>query len=833
MGKSKTDKIVLPVNYELIFEPDLKKFTFTGKEKITLRILKPTNKIVLNAADLKIKHCHLILHNRSMKPRKIRFDKKNETVTMDCQQKISGNAELFVDFEGEINDKLVGFYRSRYEVQGKKKYLATTQFEPADARRAFPCFDEPAYKATFDVTMVIDKKLTAISNMPIVKQKISKGKKILTFGRSPIMSSYLLYLGVGEYDFLQDKVGKTTLRIVTTPGRKKEAKLAMEFAKKFLKYYEDYFEIKYPLPKLDLIALPDFPEGAMENWGAVTFREAELLYDPKVSDAHTKQIIAEVIAHELVHMWFGNLVTMKWWDNLWLNESFATFMAYKSVSQFYPEFDMWSYFINYWTVSALDIDSLVSSHPIEAEVKTVGQISEIFDHISYAKGASVLRMLEDYLGVENFRKGMKKFLSDNKYGNATTEDLWQALASASKKPVKKVMDTWVKQQGYPIVEASLIDSKLKLAQKRFLMLDRQDKTKWLIPVSIKNDGNVQLLLLQEKEKMIENGFGNFKLNVNQTGFYRVRYSEAMLRKLKRMIETKQLGNIDRFGIQNDLFHICTKGDMHPDRYLDFVRAYRTEDNYLVLKDIADNLSFLYFITFGTAYWSKVASFNKIFFKRLFDRLGWNPKPGESYTDPILRSIAINALGKMGDEKIIKLSREKFGAYLKNPNSLAPDLRMAVYAVVARWGDEETYRKFIGLYRRAKNQEEQSRFLIALGNFKEPKILNEYLNFAMTKDVRSQDLHAPIAIIGGNPYGKQLVLPWIKQNWDKLTKMFAGGSVSRLRRIIESLDGTTDERTEKEVEQFFKKHTFTGTEMTIKQMLEKIKINVKFLRGFNV
>ena len=338
-------KTIFPINYDIAFEPDLSHSRFRGTETVLLKITKPSSTIVLNCAEISIKSCHLIWKTKALKV-KTRLDKKTEKLTIKISKKVRGTAKLFIDFEGILNDRLLGFYKSEYaDNVGRKKYLATTQFEAADARKAFPCWDEPEAKATFDVSLIVENKFTALSNMPIKSKKKIGQKIIYKFERTPIMSTYLLYLGVGEFEFLTSKVGSILIRVVTTKGKKKQGKLALELTKKFLNFYQKYFGIKYPLPKLDVIAVPDFAAGAMENWGAITFRETILLYDPKTSSTQTKQRIAEVIAHELTHQWFGNLVTMKWWNDLWLNESFATFMATKAVAKLYPEWDFWDQFL--------------------------------------------------------------------------------------------------------------------------------------------------------------------------------------------------------------------------------------------------------------------------------------------------------------------------------------------------------------------------------------------------------------------------------------------------------------------------------------------------------
>ena len=402
------------INYDIQFEPIFTNFTFNGIEIITLTTT-PTTSFTLNAAELKIKNCHLIHKGKTIKAKSV-LNVKKETLVIQFSKKVSGKVKICIDFTGELNDRLLGFYRSKYkDTSGQTKYLATTQFEAADARRALPCWDEPAIKATFDVSLLVDRNMTAISNMPEKVKKNVNSKVLVEFQRTPIMSTYLLYLGVGEFEFLEDKLRNIKIRVVTTKGNKKKAHLSLELTKKFLSEYEKYFGIRYPLPKLDMLAIPDFAAGAMENWGAITFRETILLYDPKTSSTRTKQYIAEVISHEIAHQWFGNLVTMEWWNDLWLNESFATFMATKIVDKFYPEWDYWDQFLDDAMSTAMSLDSLKSSHPIDVEVNHPSEIRSIFDSISYDKGGCILRMLEHFVGKKNFQNGLKKYLKKHQY----------------------------------------------------------------------------------------------------------------------------------------------------------------------------------------------------------------------------------------------------------------------------------------------------------------------------------------------------------------------------------------------------------------------------------
>ena len=390
---------VNPINYKLIFEPDLKKFTFNGTESITVDCRKSTDIITMHCAELKITSCQVKSKGKIIKSTP-KINEKNEELGIKLSEKVRGKITIDLEFQGILNDRLLGFYRSQYTQNGKTKYLVTTQFEAADARRAFPCWDEPETKATFEISIIADNKFTAISNMPVKTKKKIKNKTIYNFSKTPIVSTYLIYLGVGEFEYLTGKVGKIQIRVVTTKGNKSKGKFSLDLGKKLLTSYEKYFGIKYPLPKLDLIAVPDFAAGAMENWGAITFRETILLYDPKTSSTRTKQFIAEVISHEIAHQWFGNLVTMKWWNDLWLNESFATFMATKFVDKFYPEWDLWNQFVEDAMNVAMGLDSLKTTHPIDVKVNSPAEIREIFDAISYDKGGCVLRMLRDTM-LEN------------------------------------------------------------------------------------------------------------------------------------------------------------------------------------------------------------------------------------------------------------------------------------------------------------------------------------------------------------------------------------------------------------------------------------------------
>jgi tricorn protease interacting factor F2/3 len=822
---------VIPKNYTLEFEPIFKNFTFNGKETITIECKESVNSITLHCAELKIKSCN-VRHNDLSERAITKIDTKKEELIILLKNKIKGTAFVEIEFTGELNDRLIGFYRSQYKQNGKTKYLATSQFEASDARRAFPCWDEPEAKATFDISILAENKFTAISNMPIMSKKKMKNKTLYKFAKTPIMSTYLLYLAVGEFEYLTGKAGKIQIRVITTKGNKSKGKFSLDLGKKLLLSYEKYFGIKYPLPKLDLIAIPDFASGAMENWGAITFRETILLYDPRTSSTKTKQYIAEVISHEIAHQWFGNLVTMKWWNDLWLNESFATFMATKFVDKFYPEWDLWNQFVEDAMNTAMGLDSLKSTHPIDVKVNSTSEIREIFDAISYDKGGCVLRMLEHYVGESNFQKGLKQYLADFKYRNAEGKDLWDAIGKISKMPVRAMVLTWLKQPGFPVVEIEKKDSTLHLKQRRYILeSDKAAKGLWSIPLSIGLKDELFQKLFTKKSmsvKIPKDSIG-FVANFGRKGFYRVKYDKGTLIDLKMFVDQKQIPAIDRWAVQNDLFSLCISGDETVRNYLDFSDAYYDEDSYLASVNVAHNLSSLYFRAFDEEFSSEIRNYAVNYLKKILYDLGWTPKKTDKHTDALMRAFAISTLGKLDDDEVTIESEKRYKQFLKNPSSLHPDLVEPVCSVMAWNGNSKTHEELTRLYRNAKTMEEKLRFLGAMCSFKDEKLLLKSLNFSQTPEVRSQNMQLPIMKVAANPYGKKILWPWLKSNWSKLSKKVGRGN-PLFNRIVASISSIADDSMEKEIRQFFKNNPTPGTERTQEQTLERIRVNSRFLRN---
>ena len=539
---------------------------------------------------------------------KIDFNEANQTVTFSFDKSISAGskAQLTVNYTGSLNDKMAGFYRSSYQLpDGTTHYIATTQMEATDARRALPCFDEPALKATFTVTLVADKKHTCISNMDVasekeVESKITGGtKKAVTFNQTPLMSTYLLAFIVGELKYIETNSFRVPVRVYATPDKNIEhGRFSLELAAKTLDFYEKTFNSAFPLPKMDMAAIPDFSAGAMENWGLVTYRVVDLLFDEKTSGASMKQRVAEVVQHELAHQWFGNLVTMDFWDGLWLNEGFATWMSWYSCNVFYPEWKVWEGYVTDNLQQALSLDSLRSSHPIEVPVHRADEISEIFDAISYSKGSCVIRMMSKYLGEETFMEGIRQYLKKHAYGNTQTSDLWAALSEASGKPVDKVMDIWTKNIGYPVVTVMENEGSksIHVKQNRFLRTGdvKPEEDKTLFPVFLglrtKDGVDEQLVLSGREENFKVPDLDFFKLNADHSGIYRTSYTPARLEKLGQAAKKGLLSVEDRAGMIADAGALAASGYQKTSGVLALLKSFSDETEFVVWEEILGRIS---------------------------------------------------------------------------------------------------------------------------------------------------------------------------------------------------------------------------------------------------
>lgn len=885
----KLPSCVFPNRYNLTLKPDLEAFTFSGNETIEIEINKDINEITLHSKDIDIQTVKIasplspLRSTREGKSSfasirelkgdeanfvdKISYNTKAETVTFTFKKKIKkGKAKLNIVFSGIISESLRGFYRSRYEIDGVEKHLATTQFEATDARRAFPCFDEPAHKAIFDVSLIIPGTHTAISNtMPIDIKEHEAGYKIVSFEPTPKMSTYLLAFIIGEFEYVEGRTKpgskfsrsglpeakpagqeirgpenllpggertSTQVRVFTTHGKKHQAKFALDVAIRCLEFYNKYFDIPYPLPTLDLIAIPDFESAAMENWGAVTFRETAILVDEENTSLSNKQWVAIVIAHELAHQWFGNLVTMEWWTDLWLNEGFASYMENLCTDHLFPEWHVWDLYIADRYAVALRLDALANSHPIEVTVHHPDEISEIFDMVSYAKGSAVIRMLAEYLGHDTFRDGLRHYLKKHSYKNTETINLWESFEQVSKKKIVQMMDTWTKQTGYPLVTLSKNKHEYFAHQERFFSsrvskklnekTNKKNKSKqlWHIPLSYQTN-NETLKTITTKNKIPLIGASIGKINLGEKSFIRTHYDKETIDILKIEIENKKLATIDRLGLIRDMFALAEAGYISTTVALDFSLAYKNETEYIVWAELASGINKVYAI-FGEEKYKKYAL---SLFSPLAKRMTWNHIENENHSQTFLRSLALSNAGSYGDTEVVKYAQKLFNGRMKK--QIHADIRSTVYSIVAQNGGQKEWDLFKKLYKNETLHEEKERYGRALTQFRNKKLLENTLSFALSKNVRDQDTPFLIGAVWSNTYGRDITWKFIKKNYKEILKRFGVGG-HFLSRLLTPLGGHITKKDYGDIKKFFKNNPAPGSTRTLEQALERISSNIAWI-----
>ncbi|XP_023267214.1 puromycin-sensitive aminopeptidase [Seriola lalandi dorsalis] len=739
---------VYPVNYGLCLKPDLIDFTFEGKLEAVVEVTQATTQIVMNCADIDIITASFAPEGgEEINATGFNYQNEDEKVTLSFPSALQkGSGTLKIDFVGELNDKMKGFYRSKYTTAaGDIRYAAVTQFEATDARRAFPCWDEPAIKATFDIALIVPKDRVALSNMNVIDRKPYPEDENLVevkFATTPIMSTYLVAFVIGEYDYVESQSSDgVTVRVYTPVGKAEQGKFALEVATKTLPFYKDYFSVPYPLPKIDLIAIADFAAGAMENWGLVTYRETALLIDPKNSCSSSRQWVALVVGHELAHQWFGNLVTM--------------------------------------------------------------------DAISYSKGASVIRMLHNYIGDEDFRKGMNAYLLKFQHKNASTEDLWDCLEQASGKPIAAVMGSWTKQMGFPIIvvdqEQQGDDRILKLSQKKFCASgphNGEDCPSWMVPISVCTSEDpkctkLNVLLDRPETTITLSGVASdqwIKINPGTVGFYRIQYSSSMLESLLPGVRDLSLQPVDRLGLQNDLFSLSRAGMISTVEVLKLMEAFVNEPNYTVWSDLSCNLGVLSSLLSHTDFHEEIQEFIRDLFTPIGLELGWDSKPGEE--------------GKQ---------------------VLPADLRSPVYLTVLKHGDSATLDTMLKLHKQADMQEEKNRIERVLGAISAPDLIQKVLNFALSEEVRPQDTVSVIGgVAGSSKQGRKAAWKFVKDNWEELYNRYQGGFlISRLIKL--TVDGFAIDKMAAEVKSFFESHPAPAAERTVQQCCENILLNAAWLK----
>ncbi|HWO41785.1 MAG TPA: M1 family metallopeptidase, partial [Candidatus Eisenbacteria bacterium] len=630
---------VSPQRYEIRLEPDLNAARFSGEEKVVLEVHEPVDRLTLNAAELEISGVRLTSATGNALAGDVRLDAENEQAILRLPETVApGMYELQLAFSGILNDKLHGFYRSTYKSPaGEQKTLASTQFESTDARRAFPCWDEPAFKAVFQVTLVIDEHLTAISNARIMRESSlpGTGKKTIMFADTIKMSTYLVAFIVGEFEGTEPTmVGNTPLRVWAVPGKNRLGRFGQEAGAFSLRFFSDYYGIPYPGDKLDLVAIPDFASGAMENLGAITFRETALLVDEEKATRSELERVADVVSHENAHMWFGDLVTMRWWNGLWLNEAFATFMEMLAVDAWKPQWRRWDSF----TVSraaAMQVDGLKSTRAIEFPVERPEEAAGMFDVLTYEKGASVLRMLEQYLGAERFRDGIRLYLRRHAYANAETTDLWDAIEEATREPVRAMMDTWIFQPGLPLIRVERVGREIRLSQQLFRYLEPSEpvtERRWHVPVLLRfhteREASERWVLLTDRELRLEapESLESVVVNAGGHGFYRVWYSPDLLRALTQRLQST-LKPVERFNWVNDTWAVTLAGLGSLPDYLEVIDMMRDETDVNVWTSVIASCHQLYRIL-DDAQWRLFQTRVRGALSPAVERLGWSPRDGE-------------------------------------------------------------------------------------------------------------------------------------------------------------------------------------------------------------
>ncbi len=817
-----------PVGYTITLIPDLQNFTFTGEVEISGKTDEPVKQIELNALELTVHKCLLIQPGN---PLECAFeqDPGEERLVVRFPHSMTGHFMIKIDYTGSINDKMAGFYRSSYTINGQKQYVAVTQFEESDARRAFPCVDHPLKKAFFDIRLVIDKNLTAISNSMIEKeQDWGEGKKSVVFRRTPRMSTYLLFVGVGDFHMKIDEIDKR-VRTAALPGNLRYSDYGLAFGRLALQYCERYFDTPYPLPKMDLIAIPDFAFGAMENWGAITFRENLLLHYPGITSKSGEERICEVIAHEIVHQWFGNLVTPSDWKYLWLNESFATYFGYGIVHHYHPEWGIWDQLLKDQTESALSRDGLRETFAIEIPGGDHVVINTSTAPIIYNKGGSILRQVHGYIGDDNFRSGLTHYLHKHAYGNTESRDLWQAFEDVSEKPIQKILKSWIEQPGYPVITAVRKGKSLLLEQRRFSYLPGMFSQIWDIPMSIAffengNHTKTEQILLSGKRTQVEleENISAYKINLDQTGFFRVRYKDKSDHKaLGELVCSRALAPADRWGLQNDFYAFVRSGEESIGNYLNFLAYYAGEDDYLPLSSITGNLYQAFLLSPPTRR-RDIAAIGKNLLEGCLDKIGYEPRPEESFTISLLRDRIIFPAAVFGSKKIRSFALEKYQDLLAH-KPVHADILRSILLTAAFIGENKTLEWLKKEYASSSSEHERMNILAALGCFSDWKLIEQALEFAL-HEVPGRSSFVPIVMAAANPHVVGRLWEWYLDHIKNLERLHP----MLYERIIAGIVPVAETAKASKVKRFMESYREKRPEMkdVISLSLERLDINLR-------
>jgi len=823
-------KNVLPQLYTITLKIIPEEIDFIGHETIDVHIQTPTQAVMLHALDITIERVEVLQKGQSHLA-KLSESKSDETVTFLFEQSLScGPAQIAITYTGKLNKQLRGLY----QVEHNGEQYAFTQFEATDARRMIPCFDEPAMKARFSLTVIHPVALTALSNMPVSKKKLEGARFTTTlFETTPIMSTYLLALGLAKLESKSIKVGETTVAVWADPKQLPISEFALKVAAAVLPRLNDYFGLPYPYPKLDLVSVPNFAMGAMENWGAIFFRDSCLLLDETFSSTSTQRHVANVITHEIVHQWFGNLVTMQWWDDLWLNESFATWLACKIVDQWRPEWNSWVEFQQEKEIP-LAIDALKNTRPISSKVESAAQIEELFDALTYEKGAACLRMIETFLGEETFREGIRRYIKRFQYQNAPAEELWNELSVASGQPVGKIARDWFTQPGFPLITLREIAGSFMIEQKRYRSCGTNEKedTQWTIPFTYKyqdalgiHDDRILLTDISTKLNLPSPApilYGNAK----ESGFLRVAYDPSLLLKIELALPDL-LTPTERIGHLGHLWAFTLSGNLPIDQFLSTLWRFQGDKTRVVVEAMTqflDNLFNQMILPNDLPLFQTLVS---DLMTPVWKDLGWDASPNEPDDTQLTRASSLWGMGALAQDEdlLAELPRRKT-RYFAMPSTLNPTLVTPLMRLCARLDGGSLFDPFFQKYLSAETPEEKDRYLAVLAEFNKPSLAIKLLEKTLTESIRSQDAWKPIRYLLRYPKVQAESWGFVKENWKVLREKT--GSVGATR-IIQSTRHLWTPEWKRDVEDFFSRseNKVEAAERALLQTLEFIEIGVRF------
>jgi puromycin-sensitive aminopeptidase len=823
---------VTPSRYDIRLRPALDDATFTGSITIQLDVAIATDTFVMNAAELTVQACSV----NGVPATANLLEEADRLIVRTAAAVAEGPATMTISFAGILNDKLRGFYRSTYsDADGVEQVIATTQMQSTDCRRAFPCWDEPEFKAVFGITLDIADGLDAISNGPEIERVTSEesndGRRtVIRFADTMIMSTYLVAFIVGQLEMTAPiDVNGSPMRVVHVPGKSHLTDFGMDVGVFCLKWFEEYYGIPYPSDKVDLAGLPDFAAGAMENLGCITFRENLLLVDPATSTQNEQQLVVDVVAHELAHMWFGDLVTMRWWNGIWLNEAFATFMEIAACNAYRPDWERWTSF-GLERSAAFDVDALDSTRSVEFEVRSPADCEGMFDVLTYQKGGSLLRMLEQYLGEQTFREGVSHYLRLHSYKNTETNDLWDAIESTSGEPVRRIMDSWIWQPGFPLISAAVSDdgTSVELSQQRFLLnpqsATRPTEQMWVVPIHVSNGGTTTTVLLDGMQTTVAltDPAAPVIVNAGGHGFYRVAYDATLRARLAGALG--DMDTLERYSLVDDAWAATVAGNLSSVELLTFLEEFSNEREHAVWQAVVIALRGMSRLIDDETLPAFQHRVRKLIQPTLAE-LG-EPQADDSDLTAKLRGLLVSTAGVLGrDEFIIGACRDLLESSTEPDNDVDPELVAAATSVVAATGTVADYERLQHGFLTASTPQEQLRQLYALTEFDDEALVLRTCEFALTDNVKTQNAPFVLRMAMANRRHGTAAWEFVKNNWEHANKEFPTNTIVRM---VDSVKLLTTPELVADVQTFFVEHPIPQAVKTLDQILERQGINAALL-----